>query len=51
MSCGVGCKHGSDPALLWLWHKLAAAVLIQTLAWELLLMKGAVLKRKKKKVF
>ena len=19
MSCGVGCRHGSDPALLWLW--------------------------------
>ena len=24
MSCGVGHRHGSDPALLWLWHRLAA---------------------------
>ena len=22
MSCGVGCRHGSDPALLWLWRRL-----------------------------
>ena len=34
MSCGVGCRHGSDPALRWLWHRLAAAALIQPLAWE-----------------
>ena len=34
MSCGVGHRHGSDLALLWLWHRLAAATLIQTLAWE-----------------
>ena len=19
MSCGLGCRYGSDPALLWLW--------------------------------
>ena len=19
VSCGVGCRHGSDPELLWLW--------------------------------
>ena len=24
MSCGVGCKHGSDPVLLWLWCRPAA---------------------------
>ena len=35
MSCGVGCRHGSDPVLLWLWRRLAAAALIQLLAWEL----------------
>ena len=23
LSCGVGCRHGSDPALLWLWHRLS----------------------------
>ena len=35
MSCGVVCRHGSDPALLWLWCGPAAAVLIQPLDWEL----------------
>ena len=24
MSCGVGRRGCSDPALLWLWHRLAA---------------------------
>ena len=49
MSCGVGCRHGSDPVLLWLWHKLAAAALIQPLTWELPCATGAALKRQKKK--
>ena len=35
MSCGVGNREGSDPALLWLWYRLEAAALIQPLAWEL----------------
>ena len=35
VSCGVGCRHSLDPALLWLWHRLAAAAPIQPLAWEL----------------
>uniref|UniRef100_A0A8D1HLK4 Aminotransferase class I/classII large domain-containing protein n=1 Tax=Sus scrofa TaxID=9823 RepID=A0A8D1HLK4_PIG len=26
MSCGVGRRRGSDPALLWLWHRPAATV-------------------------
>ena len=34
MSCGVGRRHSSDPALLWLWCRLAATALIQPLAWE-----------------
>ena len=34
MSCGVGRRRGSDPALLWLWHRLAATALIRLLAWE-----------------
>ena len=34
MSCGVGCRLGSDPALLWLWRGLVAAALIRLLAWE-----------------
>ena len=24
MSCGVGCRRGSDPALLWLWCRLGS---------------------------
>ena len=31
VSCGVGCRHGSDPMLLWLWHRPAAVALIQSL--------------------
>ena len=34
VSYGVGCRRGSDPALLWLWHRLAAAASIRPLAWE-----------------
>ena len=34
MGCGVGCRRGSDPALLWLWHRPAAMAPIQPLAWE-----------------
>ena len=34
MSCSVGCRCGLDPALLWLWHRLAAIAPIPPLAWE-----------------
>ena len=34
VSCGVGHRRGSDPALLWLWCRLAAAAPIGPLAWE-----------------
>ena len=34
MSCGVGCRRGSDPALLCLWRSPVATALIQPLAWE-----------------
>ena len=34
MSCGAGCRHSSDPELLWLWHRPVAAGLIRPLAWE-----------------
>ena len=47
MSCGTGHRHSPDPALLWLWHRLAAVAPIQ-LAWELPYAVGAVLKSKKK---
>ena len=45
VSCGVGCSHGSDLELLWLWHSLAAAALFQSLAWELSYAAGAALKK------
>ena len=34
MSCGVGCRRGSDSVLLWLWRRSAATALIRPLAWE-----------------
>ena len=34
MSCGVDCRQGSDPALLWLWLWPAAMAPIRPLAWE-----------------
>ena len=47
MSCGIGRRRDLDPALLWLWHKLAATVPIRPLAWEPPYATGAVLKSKK----
>ena len=32
VSCGVGCRLGSDPALLWLWRRPVATAPIQPLA-------------------
>ena len=49
MSCGVGCRHGSDPALLWLWGRLAAAAPIGPLAWEPPYATNVALKKTKKK--
>ena len=34
MSCGVGRRYSSDPELLWLWHRPAAAAPIRPLALE-----------------
>ena len=34
VSWGVGCRHGSDPALLWFWCRPAATAPIRPLAWE-----------------
>ena len=34
MTCGVGCICGSDPVLLWFWHRLAFIAPIRLLAWE-----------------
>ena len=49
MSCGVGNRLGSDPALLWLWHRPAATALIQPLAWEPPYAAGVAQERQKKK--
>ena len=49
MSCGVGCRHGSVPVLLWLWCRLAAADPIQPIAWEPLYAAGTALNRGKKR--
>ena len=49
MSCGVGLRCGSDPALLWPWCRLAAVAPIWPLAWECPYASGAALKSKKKK--
>ena len=46
---GVGCRHGLDLALLWLWCRPAATALIQPLAWEPPYAVGVALKRLKKK--
>ena len=51
VSCGVGCRCGSDPKLLWLWRRLTATAPIQPLAWEPPYATGAALemaKRQKK---
>ena len=50
MSCGVGCRHGSNLMWLWLWCRLAAAALIQPLAWEPPYVMSAALKSKEKKI-
>ena len=49
MSCGIDHRHSSDPALLWLWCRPAAAAPIRPLAWELPCAAGEALKESKKK--
>ena len=34
MSCCVGCRRGSNPELLWLWHRPVATARVRPLAWE-----------------
>ena len=45
----LGCRCHSDPRLLWLCWRLAAADLIPPFTWELPYASGADLKKKKKK--
>ena len=49
MSCGVGCRLGSDPMLLWLWRKPVVTDLIGPLAWEPPYAMGVTLKNKQTK--
>ena len=49
MSRGVGCRCGSDLALLRLWCRLAAIALTQPLTWELPYATGVALKQNKTK--
>ena len=45
MSYRVGHGCGSDPTLLWLWHRLAAVAPIQPLTWEIPYATGVALKK------
>ena len=51
MRCGIGCRCGSDPVLLWLCCRQVAIALIQQLllAWEPPYTVDPALKRQKKK--
>ena len=49
MRCGVGHRHGSDPELLWLWHRPSGEAPIGPLAWELPYATSVALKSQKKK--
>ena len=51
MSCGVGHRRGSDPVLLWLWCRTAAAAPIGPLAWEPPCAASVIPKSKNKKSF
>ena len=50
MSCGVGRRRGSDPALLQLWCKPVATAPIRPLAWEPTYAAGAALEKEKSKI-
>ena len=45
MSCGVDHRHGSDPMLLWLWHRPVTTAPIQPLIWRLPYAVGVALKK------
>ena len=49
MSCDAGHRHGSDQALLRLWHRPEATDPIRPLAWESLHAMSVALKIQKKK--
>ena len=47
LGCAVGLRRGSDPALLWLWWRLAATAPIRPLAWESPFAAGVALEKTK----
>ena len=47
-SCGVGCRCGSELALLWLWCRPVATAPIRPLAWEPPYAEGVALEKDKK---
>ena len=47
VTCGVGCRRGLDPALLWLWCRPVATAPFRLLAWELSYAAEVALKRKR----
>ena len=49
MSYGVGRRHDSDLALLWLWYRPAAAGPVRPLVWEPSRATGTALKRKRER--
>ena len=49
MSCGVGRSLGSDPELLWLWHRPVATAPTGPLAWEPPYGAGAAIKKKNRR--
>ena len=48
LSWGVGGRRGSDPTLLWLWHRLGSYSSDKPLAWEPPYAAGAALEKGKK---
>ena len=49
MSCSAGHSCSLDPALLWLWCRLATSAPIRPLAWELSYATCVALKKEKEK--
>ena len=49
MSCDVGCRHGSDLVLLWLWCRPAATAVMGPLDWEPPYATGVALREQRQK--
>ena len=49
VGCGIGCGHGLDPTLLWLWCRPVAVAPVPPLSLGTYICVGAALKRQKEK--